>query len=176
GPIDLVASLTSHGNGVRIVDRNGRPLTLQAEFGSQAAEYLGLIPPGEQSVSDNAGAIEGVDRNYLQVDSVFTTLVRLRDALSAGDVNAMERAISQIDADVNRVTFARSDVGARQQGLELSQRSLENEDVQLRSALSDELDVDLVEAISNLTARQISLEASLRATANLMQLSLLSFL
>jgi flagellar hook-associated protein 3 FlgL len=102
--------------------------------------------------------------------------VRLRDALIANDVNAMERAISQIDVDINRVTFARSDVGARQQALELSQRSIEDEDVLLRSALSEEIDVDLVEAISSLTARQLSLEASLRATANIMQLSLLNFL
>jgi flagellin-like hook-associated protein FlgL len=48
--------------------------------------------------------------------------------------------------------------------------------VQLQSALSDEIDVDLVEAISNLTARQISLQASLQAMANVLQLSLLNFL
>jgi flagellin-like hook-associated protein FlgL len=46
----------------------------------------------------------------------------------------------------------------------------------LRTALSDEIDVDLIEAISNLTARQISLEASLRAMANVLELSLLNFL
>jgi flagellar hook-associated protein 3 FlgL len=53
---------------------------------------------------------------------------------------------------------------------------MEEEDVQLRGALSEEIEVDIIEAISNLTARQISLEASLKATANILQLSLLSFL
>jgi flagellin-like hook-associated protein FlgL len=46
----------------------------------------------------------------------------------------------------------------------------------LRSALSDDLDADLVEAISNLTARQFSLQASLQTAASLLQLSLLDFI
>ena len=46
----------------------------------------------------------------------------------------------------------------------------------LAGSIEDDKVGDLVEAISNLTARQISLEASLRAMANVLQLSLLNFL
>jgi flagellin-like hook-associated protein FlgL len=53
---------------------------------------------------------------------------------------------------------------------------MQDEDVQLRSALSNDTDVDLVQAISDLTARQVSLEASLKTTASILQLSLLNFL
>jgi hypothetical protein len=38
------------------------------------------------------------------------------------------------------------------------------------------MDVDLVQAISELTARQFAFEASLRSAASLMQMSLLNFL
>ncbi|MCA9236569.1 MAG: hypothetical protein KDA44_13930 [Planctomycetales bacterium] len=176
GGIAIEARLTGVGNGIEIVDANGRPLTLRSDFGSRAAEYLGLIPEGETEVTDAGGAITGTDRHYLETDSVFTTLTRLRDALANNDITAIERAIAGIDSDITRVTFARSDVGARQQALELSQQNLQDEDVQLRSALSDEIDVDLVEAISNLAARQASLQASLQTTANILQLSLLNFL
>ena len=48
--------------------------------------------------------------------------------------------------------------------------------MQLQSALSQDMDVDLVEAISNLTARQYAFEASLRTAASLLQLSLLNFI
>jgi flagellar hook-associated protein 3 FlgL len=137
---------------------------------------LGLIPTDSTTVTSAAGTITGIDRNYLETSSVFTTLVRLRDALSANDTSAMERAIQGIDADLDRVTAARSEVGARQQALDVTTQNLEDEDVQLRTALSDEIEVDIVEAISNLTARQISLEASLKATANILQLSLLNFI
>jgi flagellar hook-associated protein 3 FlgL len=88
----------------------------------------------------------------------------------------MNRAIEGIDADIERVTFARADVGARQQSLTITQHNLEDEDVQLRGALSEEIEVDIIEAISNLTARQVSLEASLKTTANILQMSLLNFL
>jgi flagellin-like hook-associated protein FlgL len=53
---------------------------------------------------------------------------------------------------------------------------LQDESVQLNSALSTDIDVDLVEAISNMTARQYAFEASLRTAASLLQMSLLNFI
>jgi flagellin-like hook-associated protein FlgL len=38
------------------------------------------------------------------------------------------------------------------------------------------VDVDIVEAISNLTARQVSLQASLQSMGSILQLSLLDYL
>ena len=48
--------------------------------------------------------------------------------------------------------------------------------MQLRSALSLDLDVDLIEAVSNLAARQYAFEASLRTAATLLQTTLLNYL
>ncbi len=172
----VTARLAAVGNGIELVDNTGPgQITVSEVPGAGAAEFLGLIPAGSDSAG-STGTLTGTDRNYLETESVFTTLFRLRDALIANDTGAISLAAAKLDVDLNRVVFARSEVGARQQGLELSQRSLQDEDVQLRSALSDEIDVDLIEAISSLTARQVSLEASLRATANLLQLSLLNFI
>ena len=53
---------------------------------------------------------------------------------------------------------------------------LHDENTQLQSSLSDETDVDLVKAISDLTAKQYSLQASLQTTANILQLSILNYL
>lgn len=175
---NVVAQLVAEGNGIELVDTTGGTgeMAVTQNEGSQTAEYLGLVPSGETEATSGGTTLTGVDRNYLETDSVFTTLVRLRDALVANDINAVERAIEMIDADIDRVTFARADVGARQQGLQISQQNLEVEDVQLRSALSEEIDVDLVEAISELTARQIAVQASLQSTASILQLSLLDFI
>ncbi|MEQ8838793.1 MAG: flagellin, partial [Lacipirellulaceae bacterium] len=92
------------------------------------------------------------------------------------DIEAIGRAVNQIDDDVDQVSSSRATVGARLQGLDVTQINLEDEEVQLRAALSEQIDVDLVEAISQLTARQTSLQASLQTTANLLQLSLLNFI
>jgi flagellin-like hook-associated protein FlgL len=174
--VSVVARLASTGNGIELVDALGRPITINSAEGSRAAEFLGLVPTGSTSATSATGTITGIDRNYRETASVFTTLVRLRDALATNDVAAMERAIENIDVDLNRVSAARAEVGARQQALDISTQNLEDEDVQLRTALSDEIEVDIIEAISNLTARQISLEASLKATANILQLSLLNYI
>jgi flagellin-like hook-associated protein FlgL len=151
-------------------------LTVTSYEGSQAAAQLGLVPEGATTAVTPTATLVGADRHFLETSSVFTTLIRLREALNSGDISSIERAISAIDGDIARASFAHAEIGARERALDISQRSLEDEDVQLRSALSDEIDVDLIEAISNLTARQISLEASLRAMANVLQLSLLNFL
>ncbi|WP_428308740.1 flagellar hook-associated protein FlgL [Lacipirellula sp.] len=172
----VAARLNATGNGIEIINLSGNPITVTASEGSQAAEYLGLVAPDATSATSASGTLSGTDKNYLDTPSVFTTLIRLKDALGANDIKAIEDAISGIDADLERVTFSRSEVGARQQALDVTQKNLEDEDVQLRTALSDEMEVDLVEAISNLTARQVSLEASLRVTGSILQMSLLNYL
>ena len=172
------AQLAESGNGIELVDEiaGGGNLVVTRLEGSQAAEYLGLVDIDQVSNSSSTGTLTGTDRNFQETDSVFTTLIRLRDALEVNDRQAIERAAARIDDDIQRVTFAQADIGARYQGLQLTQYNLQDEVIQLRSALSDEIDVDLVQAISDLTARQISLQASLQATANILQLSLLNFL
>jgi len=175
---NVTAQLATNGNGIELVDNTtgSSGLTVTADESSQAAEFLGLIPLGSNTSTTTTGTLVGTDQNFLETESAFTTLIQLRDALQAGDIPAIERALTKIDTDIDRVNFARAEVGARGQGLVIAQRNLEDEDIQLRAALSDEIDVDLVEAISNLTARQISLEASLRATSSILQLSLFDFL
>jgi len=174
----ITARLADSGNGIELLDNTAGPgeLTVTALSGSQAAEFLGLVGQGETQNSVATGTLTGTDQNFLETDSVFNTLIRLRDALQDNDINAIERALTKVDSDISRVTFARAEVGARVRGLQFSQQSLQEEEIQLRSALSDQIDVDLVEAISELTARQISLEASLRSSANILQLSLLNFI
>jgi len=53
---------------------------------------------------------------------------------------------------------------------------MDDEEVELRDKLSQESEVDLVEAITQLTARQAALEAALRTLAQTVNLTLLNFL
>lgn len=175
GGVALQASLNAN-NALQIVDVNGRQLVIQVSPGSEAAESLGLVAPGGLERVAESGTLSGGEIHFADSGSVFTTLIQLRDALASGNISGIERAISRIDEDLNRATFARAEVGAREKSLEITQRNLEDEDVELQSALSGEIDVDLVEAISNLTSRQVSLQASLQAMGNILQLSLLDFI
>ena len=174
----ITARLAESGNGVELVDNTGGAgdLTVTKVASSQAAEFLGLLDAGQTTKSVATNTLTGEDRRALETDSVFTSLIRLRDALAADDIPGITRASAKLDEDFERVIFAQADVGARFLNLKTSEYNLKDEEIQIRSALSQEIDVDLVEAISQMTARQTSLEASLRATANILQLSLLNFL
>ena len=175
GTAGVTAGLSATGNGITLTVASGVQVSVSRTGESQTAELLGLIPEGQTSVTAT-DTLTSTDQNFLENESVFNTLIRLRDALTDGDLNGVERALADINVDIDRVTFARAEIGATAQGLELSKTSLEDEQIQLKSALSEEIDVDLVAAISELTARQIAMQASLQVTANIMQLSLLDFI
>ncbi len=185
GTTKVVAQLATAGNGIELVDQSTATtgdLTVQTVEGSQAAEYLGFVPSGQtvssSHVTDANGnyVLQSTDRHTVESDSVFNTLIRLKQALEDNNAEEVGRSIDRLDTDISRVNFARSDIGSRLQSLEIIGTKLQEENVQLKSALSDDMDVDLVEAISNLTARQYSLQASLQTSARILQLSLLDFI
>jgi flagellar hook-associated protein 3 FlgL len=181
----LTAQLATTGNGIELVDSSATTtgdLTVSAVEGSQAAQYLGFVPSGQTQAASHATDAGGnyvltsADTNTQEVDSVFNTLIRLKTALQSGDVTQIGAALTPLDTDLSRLNFARADVGSRTQSLGVLATRLTDENTQLQSSLSDETDVDLVQAISNLTAKQYSLQASLQTTANILNLSILNYL
>jgi flagellar hook-associated protein 3 FlgL len=182
----VTARLAQVGNGIDLVDSAGGAgtLTVRAAEGSQAAEYLGFVAAGQTQSAVSDVHVDGSgnqvltsrDRHVVETDSVFNTLLRLQNALEANNVEEIGRSLDQLDVDISRVSFARSEIGARLQSLETIGIKLQDENVQLKSALSQDIDVDLVEAISNMTARQYAFQASLQTTASILNLSLLDFI
>jgi flagellin-like hook-associated protein FlgL len=173
----VTARLAATGNGIELIDNTSGSanLTLTKFDESPAAENLGFISGDQASVS-GAGRLQSADNLTYEVDSVFNSLMRLRTALQDNNAPEIGRAIIRIEADIDRVTFARAEVGAKLKTLDTIDYRLKEEDVQLKQALSETIDVDLAEAISNYTARQFALQASLQVTANLLQVSLLNYL
>ncbi len=123
-----------------------------------------------------AEILDGGDTNPSETTGVFNALIRLRDALRDNDTQGVERAVELLDEAALQVNFARADLGARQQSLETLELRLADEDTELRSALSTEIDADLTEAISEYTARQVAFQASLQTTAQIQSLTLLDYL
>ena len=178
----VVARLATSGNGIELVDENALgtdTLTITRATQSHAAWDLGLIAKGQNQASASAGVtqtITGGDSNPQEVEGVFNTLMRLSRALHANDTAEIERTAGLLDTDLERLTFARAELGLRSQGFDRLKGQLDDESIQLKAQLSDQIDVDQVESILNLTSRQAAYEASLRAAAQVFQLSLLNFL
>ena len=177
----LNADLVLSGNGIELVDSNGgaQPLTVTRVPESFAAIELGLIPQGQDSVSVSGGApvvLTGDDPNPRETEGLFTGLLRLKRAIEVNDLLTIERAVEILDAHVLESNVTRAELGARQQRLDALDASLDTEDIQLREALSLDYDADFAEVISNLTARQTALQATLITTAQSFRMTLLDYL
>ena len=121
-------------------------------------------------------AITGTDQNPLEADGLFTGLLRLQSALETNDSVQIQRAIEVLDRAAVAMNYTRADMGTKQQGLDVLKDRLDAEEIDLREVLSVEYDVDIVEVISNLTARQMALDAGLRSMAAMVDMTLLNYL
>ncbi|MEX2093041.1 MAG: hypothetical protein WD971_10215, partial [Pirellulales bacterium] len=184
GTTAVLARLVGTGNGIELVDSSTVTtgnLIVRTVEGSQAAQYLGFVPDDQTQVSSSTLSgtdftLTSEDRHTYEVDSVYNSLIRLRKALQDGDAVAIGEAVERIDVDLNRAVVASGEIGSRLQTLDVVETRLEDENVQLQLALSNEIDVDLFEAISNLTARQYALQASLQTAASILNMSILDFI
>lgn len=178
----LEARLASYGNGIELVDESSgtETLTVTRAFPSRAAIDLGMVPQGQQSSDPPAGApaqtLTGRDVHPLEAEGLFTALVRLQQALEANDPSEIKRAVAMLDGGVLDLNLVRAKVAATQQGLDNLGLRLDSEEVELKEALSLEYDADLVEVVSNLTARQVALQAAYTAIGQMFQLTLLDYL
>ncbi len=178
----VTAQLAETGNGIELVTADtatNATLAVLARNGSTAAEDLGLIPVGESqsdAPTDAGSRITGRDVNPREVVGVFNAMIRLSRSLEANDLPEMTRVVEQLDDAAIGVNFARADLGARQQASDVLRIRLEDEEVELQTALSNEIDVDIAEAITNFTARQAALQATLQTSAAISRLTLLDFL
>lgn len=182
--VRVTARLAEYGNGIELVtaDTTGTANLAVLQFNtSTAAISLGLVPPNAAVSAppvEEGGLVRltGRDVNPLEVGGVFTSLIRLREALEENDPQAISRAVELLDEAALKMTFSRADLGARQQTLDALQIRLQNETVDLQATLSTEIDADLAAVITEFSSRQAALQASLQTFALAFRFTLLDFL
>lgn len=175
GAGEFQAALDATSNGLVLEDRLGgaAPVSVRRLNGF-AAEDLGLL--GGTSTAGTPARLVGEDRATVRVDSLFTTLLDLRDAMLTDDERGMTFAGERLETDLDRLTSARALVGGRAQRVESSVTRLEDRVVLDQSIKSELQDLDYVSAASRLSLLDTQLQASLAATARVNSLTLLNFL
>ncbi len=182
--LKITAAVNNSGNGlVFSTPLSGLPdekFVIGNVGGSQAATGLGLIPPGEaEAIGSSDGTnftITGKDSNPQEVDGLFNTLLRLRNAIRDNDQSAFARISTALDDDANRVTAVRGRIGVDQQQIESLQYSNEDQILKATERQSEILDTDFASAVAELNSRQAAYEASLRLLAALNSTSLFNYL
>lgn len=172
---DLGVSIANTENGFALTQGGGiaGAVTIQQRNNSPAARQLGLLS-GTWDAGN--GRLVSEDRSKVRVDSVFTHLIDLRDALKNNDTFGIQLASESLDRMVTRVAETRAQVGGYAQRVE-AEVSREEERSVLDSTFRSQLrDTDFAAASSEYALLQTQLEAGLRVAAVSGQLSLLSFL
>jgi flagellar hook-associated protein 3 FlgL len=120
--------------------------------------------------------LSGADTNPQEVAGVFTALERLQTALGNNDPLAIQRAMGLLTNAQQNLSFARAELGANEQSVSSLQSQVQTETTQLQGSLSNNLDVDMAQAISDLVAQQTAFQASLQVTGLVSRLTLLNYL
>lgn len=175
----LTASIGTTDNGIvftqdpAITAGSGGSLRIERRNNSLAAIQLGLTE-GSWDAAGNRWV--GVDKAKVRVDSVFTHLIDLKEALATNDEFGMQIATEELDTILDDVTRTRALVGGYSQriGRQVArQEDLQVLDEQVRSRLRD---VDFAQAATEFSLLQVQLQAGLQTAALSGRLSLLDFL
>lgn len=172
--VAVSASLSVTGSGIRIEDTTGGvgSLSVSRLNFSYALDDLGL----DQSVQDPATELIGDDVNTSRTDGVLTALVDLERALRADDDRAITEAAERVNGFVDEVNRVHGQVGARAQAMQSRLTQTENAASATEQLLSEVRDLDYTEAVTRFQQTQLALQATLMASSQSLNLSLMNFL
>lgn len=170
-PAEFTAGLASSGNGIELFDSTIGGETRVADLNNSfTATDLGIIG------SSSSASLVGTDRATVAVDSVFSHLMTLREALLANDSAGIEFATSRLETDISRAAEARADVGVRSRRVAEATSREEELGIQDQALRSSIQDLDFTAAASRFAALQQQLEAGLAGASRAVNLSLMDFL
>jgi flagellin-like hook-associated protein FlgL len=110
------------------------------------------------------------------VDSVFSHLIALRDALMADDERGITLAGSKLEDDVARLAETRAEVGVRTRRITDTTQREEDLQIQDHGLRSEIKDLDFTDAAMRFSLLQQQLQAGLMTASRVSLLSLLDFL
>ncbi len=152
---NVTASIDGAGNALQVISNNSSTVAVVNNIGTDmTAEELGI----------------GGGRN------VINTLIKLKQAMQKDDTLGILASLSNLDSGLENVNESRAIYGAVSRGLNSTELAHQADVVNQNEQLSNIEDADLVEAASQFAAMEAALQASLSATARIIQPSLLDFL
>lgn len=153
--LNVTAVFNSAGNALRVTSNDSATVAVVNDVAiGSTAESLGL----------------GGGRN------VIDTLVQLKRALEKDDSAAVIASLRNLDRSLDSVNESRAFVGASLRRIESTDFILDQDIVDQSEQLSNTEDADIIQRASDLAALETALNATLSASARILQPSLLDFL
>ncbi|TWU23984.1 flagellar hook-associated protein FlgL [Novipirellula galeiformis] len=177
----ILVGLNTIGNGIELQAPPGaEPMSIRQPQWSNAGTRLGLIPEGQsEAFGETVGSVNQIaGEDYMPRDAggALDTLLRLETAIRDGDIPEIERLQARVDADLDRASRTRGRIGVWTRNLQDLKDASETTVIQLKDQLSNEVDADLATLISELSQRQLSIDASMRIIGQASQTTVLNYL
>lgn len=177
--VQIEAGVTTANQVIAAIDQQG-DFDAKLNFAGDLTNSGNGIINATGTVGTTAGGspevLQGRNVNPQETRGIFNSLLRLKDAIASKNVQEVSRIAGLLEQDIERLSFTRGALGARDQHVDVLKARGEDEILELKTNLSLEIDVDIVQAISEMTAKQASFQASLQMTGQLYQLTLLDFI
>lgn len=106
---------------------------------------------------------------------VFKNIDQMFQDIKDGNIDYSE-AIGKIDEQMNEILTTRADIGARQNRVELMNDRLQSQEVIATKQMSENEDVDMEKAITEMITQESIHRAALSVGARIIQPSLVDFL
>lgn len=152
-------------------------VTRDAQGQVTSVAYVGAAQGASFAVSENASISPFTDgAANVQLGGFINTLVALRDAMQSGDAAAVSAQRPALQSGENGVLTTLGRLGAQQRRLELSQDANSASFNELATRISAANDIDLSQAVIELTKSQTAYQASIQSTAKILSQSLLDYL
>lgn len=164
------------GGGNPLLDSGGNPVTgSYTAGGSISFNGLTLSLDGEPQAGDSVSIQAGASQD------VFTTFNNMITALKSGGssaqmTNTLNRQLEALDNAQAEVSRAEVDIGGRTNALAAQRAAYQDLGVTYKSTLSDTRDVDVYQAISNLSLQSTALQASQQVFAQVKSMSLFNYI
>jgi flagellin-like hook-associated protein FlgL len=176
-----ISGRTIEAEGVRFSLRDGAAapasgdlFSIQTGVQYQGDDGLQTIEVGDgQTVKTNQPGNQTFTGPTIDL---FASVKSLNAALNGNYVGGIQRGLAGVDVAVDQVSSVQGELGALSNRLASSKASLDETKVFLSNILSTNEDVDLVEAISQLTLQQQAIQAAGATLNRIFESSLLNFL
>ena len=107
---------------------------------------------------------------------IFNTLSLFKTALESDDIDGIQSAMTNLEADFDTLNEAITTVGTKMNRMDIKETLYQDLTLRETERLSGIEDADITEAYTNLQQKQLVYQSALASSAKVMQLSLLDYL
>ncbi len=158
-------------NGLNIETTDARQLWLRDGEGGDVLSSLGVIKAGQRPPYNVSNSVR------MSGGSMFDSVIALRDALMAGDQEAIGgRILGSVDGGIDNLTTRLASIGSRYERSQFTLARLDTQQLNATAAESREMDLDFTKAVTDLKMYEYTQQATQSTAGKLYSNTLLNYI